>query len=167
MSGHYQTESSDSNCTVSRRQALRAAGVSSAAITTIPTLVGATKKKSEKGTVRITTVKAGNEARVQKKVPADWWSHEQKADRIRLELNNQYENVPGIQGVSLGTSDETISGQQKSKLNVRVDPNGYATTIPNHIEGVKLSTEEVTETELDSSCDDDENAHEYIPGRFS
>lgn len=152
---------------ISRRKALKAVGISGAAVTTVPTLVGATKNSSHDDTVRITTVKVGDEPRVQKEVPADWWFYEQKADRIRSELENQYADVQGIYGVSLGTSKETISGRRKSALTVRVDPDSYDAVIPDHVDGVEVTIEKATETELMYDCSDDTSAHEYVPGGVS
>jgi hypothetical protein len=167
MSGDDQAVNNANSCKFSRRQTLKTIGISSTAVTTTPALVGATKNGKNEETIQITTVRAGAEPRVQKEVPLDWWSHEQKADRVRLELNKQYKDIRGIQGVSLGTSEETLSGRKKSVLDVRVDSEGYNTTIPERVEAIKLNTEVAVEPEPNYSCSDDTDAHSYVSGGVS
>lgn len=153
-------EKKKSGKSVTRRQALRAVGVSTAAIASIPTRSLA----STDDTVTITTVKAGGEPRVRKEVPAEWWAHEMKADRIRSRLETRYEIASGIGGVSLSTGDETVAGRNKSSVKVIVDSDGYSVSIPNHIDGIPIAIEESTEPSLTYSCSDDTDAEDYVPG---
>lgn len=127
---------------ISRRQTLKAVGISSTALTTVPSLVGASTTASLDETVSITTVEGSGEPKVRKQVPIEWWTYEQKADRLMHELRTRYADREEVKGVGLGTLDERIAGRQKSFVNVSTRPERGSISTPDHVEGVPVRNTE-------------------------
>lgn len=130
--------------TITRRNALKAVGVGSIGLTGVGTVLGSSKKD----TVTITIVEGGDGTpRLRKEVPANWYEREMRATDVQWNLRKQYgiENpdfsVSGIDGVGLGTLEETISGRRTSYVEVYVDPvTGTDVDIPSGVNGIPVET---------------------------
>lgn len=152
----------ESQASTTRRNALRVIGAGGATITGSGLLVSPTSASRSDETVTITTVKVGNEPRVQKEVPADWWNYEERAERVKEQLRAQYRDISAIEGVGLGVSHETIADKKKSTVTVQVDPEtGTNVDIPSAVGDVPIEVIDATRPELDACYDD---SYDFIPG---
>lgn len=138
---------------VTRRTALKTSLAGAISLTGAGQVAGHTHND----TVTITTVKAGDTPRVRKQVPADWWEFEMRSEEVQDQLRRQFglvgpkSAVPGIDGVGIGTLDETISGRQISYLKVYVDSKeSLEVTIPSEVDGVTVEIVETPQVEGDS-----------------
>lgn len=92
----------------------------------------------ESNEVIITTVAAGDQPVLQKKVPADWWAYETKVDEVHDKLSQEFSESPDIKGIGIRTTKEKISGRKASEITFQVDEDGTTAKIPDQVEGINI-----------------------------
>lgn len=118
-----------------RRNVLKATSLGAITLWTGAT----TGTASSDDTVKITTVKSGNDPILRERVPRDWWNHELVARQVKEQLQEQYGDNPAVQGVSVGAVSERISGFFAGSVNVTLDPDVPTTlSLPDSVDGVPV-----------------------------
>lgn len=128
---------------INRRQALKVAGSTGISSLAVVGNVSAL-------THRITTIKSGETPLQRKDVPLDWWEQMEKVSRVRENLQKQFESETGVRSIALTTREKTISERKAGRVEVEIVPEKTPPTIPESVEGVKVSVREHQERELDS-----------------
>lgn len=159
MSGN---EGHNKNRSASRRRILQLTG-SSIAIGALPT-AGATETGE---TEKIVTVRGKNGTpRKVKEVPGEYWEHVEKVHRLQEQLRTRYSTPnpeTGIDGIGIGSQEDTIQGRLKSKLLVYVKQGNEVTVdVPETIEGIPVEMKEWESVEPDS-CEDVCNKSTFDP----
>lgn len=146
----------------SRRKTLKALGAGSASIAGAGLFAAPTGASRSDDTVTITTVKVGDEPRVRKEVPADWWEYEERAERVKAQLQSQYRDDPAIEGVGLATTNEVISDRNKSSVTVQVAPEKSTNAnIPSAVGDVPVEVVDALRPEPDTCYTGD---YDPVPG---
>lgn len=144
---------------INRRRFLKATGISAIGATGVGTLPNRGSAEGN-GTVTITTVAAGNKPVIQKEVPADWWTYEEQAKLVSTQLKDRFADVAGVDGVGIGTLNQTISGRRISNVEVYVNPNGTDAKIPDRVNGVEVMIRDTVQGTL--TCN--EGNFDIMPG---
>ena len=118
-----------------RRNVLKATSLGAITLWTGAT----TGTASTDDTVKITTVKSGDDPILRERVPRDWWDHELLARQVKKQIQEQYGDNPAVQGVSVGAVSEKISGFFAGSVNVTLDPVVPTTlSLPDSVDGVPV-----------------------------
>lgn len=128
---------------LNRRQALKIAGSAGVSSIAVAGSVSAL-------THRITTIKSGETPLQRKDVPLDWWEQMEKVSKVREKLQRRFESEAGVRSVALTTREKTISGRKAGRVEIEIVPEKAPPTIPESVEGVRVSVQEHQERELDS-----------------
>jgi hypothetical protein len=74
-----------------------------------------------------------------------WWNHRNHAHEVKDKIVENLKTVNGFAGAGLGTTDTTIGGKRKFKVDVKVENSSINLGIPSSVEGVPVDTTVVKE----------------------
>lgn len=103
-------------------------------------------------TVRIATVKRGNEVLEWKEVPKVWHDHLQHARTVRKDVTQQFGSLNGVTAVLLARSDATYGGKNGFVIEVEVDSARGSVGLPEAVDGVAIRRTEAPEVEFANTC---------------
>ena len=147
--------------TISRRNALKTLGVGALGVSS----VGLASANSGEDTVRIPTVKRGDEVLKWKEVPRSWHEHTQHSEQVREELIEQHLDDPGIKSIASARWDKRFGGKNGLLVEVEVDPETYKDTLPDSKGGIPVRTTEAPDLRLGDCCFHDD--YDPVPGGVS
>jgi hypothetical protein len=112
-------------------------------------------------TVIIPTVKHKGEVLESKEVSKKWWDHEEKAEAVAERFRSRFADVPGIDGIGIGTSSDRIAGRKGSEVIIFTNPDRTPTVeTPDQAEGVPVVRKESYNPEPDCY----EGDYDTVPG---
>jgi len=149
---------SDGESTSTRREWLKKSGFSLAGLTGLSQVGVETVSASPDELTKIKYARAlrGPDDYITKEVPKAWYDHFQRARQIRHEVGPQLMAKQGVKEISLRPTPEARSrfgGRSGFQIHVGFHPDEFKGTLPDEVEGIKVSSEEVFKGQQFLACD--------------
>jgi hypothetical protein len=94
----------------------------------------------------IITLRSDEGIEATRKVPTDWYHQNKRARRAAKQVTAELKNTPGVVTVSSKRSKDTLHGQRKSHVEVRVDTERFSGKQPENNENIPVRF--VSDTEV-------------------
>lgn len=76
-----------------------------------------------------------------------WWNHRNHAHNVKDRIVERYKKVDGFAGAGLGTTENTLGGKRKFKVDVKVKNSNVNLAIPSSVDGIQIDTTVMKERE--------------------